>query len=45
MVQLIFNSLTEIRYFIWLYALVGYENNSMNIVIIYSRLANKCPDI
>ena len=28
-------------YFIWLYALVGYENNSMNIVIIYNRLANK----
>ena len=32
-------------YFIWLCALVGYENNSMHIVIIYSRLTNKCHDI
>ena len=37
--------LAEIMYFIWLYALVGYENNSMHIVIIYIRLANKCHDI
>ena len=42
MVQPIFNSLAEIMYFIWLYALVGYDNNSMNIIIIYNRLANKC---
>ena len=45
MVQLIFNSLAEIMFFIWLYALVGYDNSSMNIVIIYNRLANKCHDI
>ena len=42
MVQLIFNSLAEIMYFIWLYALVGYENNFKNIAIIYNRQANKC---
>ena len=29
-------------YFICLCALVGYDNNSMHIVINYSRLANKC---
>ena len=40
-----FNALTEIKYFILLYVLVGYENHSMNIVIIYRRLANKCHDI